>query len=515
MFQYKVIQYDVSRGRIPTIETVKRHMDFLRPYGVNGILFYMESVVQTDTFPAVACGKTPITKDYLRELNKQCTRRGVHLIPLFQTLAHQDNLLKLDAFQHLGEFPPPQNQSLPNNFLPWSAEVREKVARWLGELIPLFDSPFVHLGCDEVFNLGRGRSHDRVAKQGMENLLADYFSFLNDFVRGAGKRMMIYADLCVDFPGLLALLPKDIILVNWNYGLPNEAYEADNHHFAAHPKLSRCGHTVWGSGNNMAEYGGIPFYRLEKNTETWKGLCRRHGAEGFIISDWGYEYTFVLSILGDQYILMKLEDEALTLERFLASFSRTILGEKNRSFIKAMTLILRAQGNPRYFDRRLTHLGPHFGSLMMEDPAASGFMGRHFGCLTERGLDRFLADMREARDLLAGIRRSRLPHPDLWEDCRMIGERALMIALRAKLWHEYAWDTSYPGPLADRDQRRKPLLKEYMGLSAANLQWSRKRWRADNMESELDMAMSALENARSAIPRLFPYSPMDQRVNGL
>ena len=44
----KVIQYDISRGRIPRPETVFRHVQILKKYGLTGVLLYIECFVDNN-----------------------------------------------------------------------------------------------------------------------------------------------------------------------------------------------------------------------------------------------------------------------------------------------------------------------------------------------------------------------------------------------------------------------------------------------------------------------------------
>ncbi len=507
MFKWKIIQFDVSRGRVPTIETIKRRIDLLLPYGLNGVLLYMECVVENSVFPAVGCGGTPLKKEHIKELDSYCLANGVALIPLFQTLAHQERLLSRDDCQQYGELPPPRNTKGSNNFLFWQHETRRKITAWLDELVPLFtSSPYLHLGWDEAWSIGEGRSTEMVAAHGVEHLLGEYVTFLDHYARGKGKQAMIYGDLAVDFPSLLPMIPKTVTIVNWNYGLMDESYEVENHHFAAHPALHAQGHAVWGSGNNMAEYVFTPFHRLEGNASIWLDLCASHGDEGFIISDWGCDFSFLLSILGDQYLLMRIADKTLSLERFVEEFSRLVLTAPDARFVDAMSILLRIQEPQRYFHPAIKQFGPVLRSFLFDDPRRGGVLARCFGCVPREGLELLCSDARRALEMLTVIDPVKARQPDLLRDCVKLAERLLLTAVRANLWHEYAWDPGYPGPLPERDRRRAPLLKEYLSLWDANKAWSQARWLTDNLESELARELEMLDDARRVTIELFPWS---------
>ncbi|MDD5708601.1 MAG: family 20 glycosylhydrolase [Kiritimatiellae bacterium] len=501
MFQYKVAQYDISRGRIPKPETVARRLALLKPFGLTHLQLYIECVVETSVFPAVGCGRTPVTADYLRQLVRLGADYGVRVIPLFQVLAHQDRLLALDEFQELGELPPPLNRRRPNNFLPGSARTRERVSAWLEELIPLFDGPFVHVGCDEAWSVGAGRSRELAEQRGLAPLLAEYLGEIRKTIVRHGKRMMMYADPAIFWPEILPLLPSDIVLVNWHYGIPGDAYEQDNRHFEAHPRLFAQGHEIWSSGNNMAEYVMTPFHRFEKNVDTWLGLARLHPSPGFVIGDWGSNANInphLLSILGDQYALMRLANESLTLDTFLEAFSTLVLGAADTAFMDAWRRMVLAQNNPGYIDPRLISFCCCFGSMYLDDPATSPF-GRLIGCCRKEGLTQLLGDMRIARARLSDVRVRTSAHPDFLDDSRHLADRLIAMALRALLWHDIVWDTGYPAPLRQRDDRRAAWLTEYLERADADIEWYGEEWRRDNLESDRESCLLAMKRARDSI----------------
>ena len=200
--------------------------------------------------------------------------------------------------------------------MPCSDEVKSTLFAWLDEILPFTNSPFVHVGCDEVWSFGKGLSAETINKKGPERVFANYLIAFNEFLKTRGKKLVFWADLIIDYPQTLELIPEDIIIANWGYGTYNETFEHENHHFAAQSHLASRGHQQWVCGNNMAEYICTPFQRLEENTGIWIDLTDRYGAEAFIITDWGsYDNvnSYSLSLLGDMYILMRLTFPKLTL----------------------------------------------------------------------------------------------------------------------------------------------------------------------------------------------------------
>jgi len=506
MFERRAIQYDISRGRVPKLSTLFRRLDLLRPWGVDALVLYIECVVETDTFPAAGCGATPVTRDWLRRADAGCRERGVELIPLIQVLGHQANLLALDAFERLGELPPPRNRaSGMNNFLPHVPEVRERVKAWLDEVLPCFSSARVHAGCDEIFTLGTGRSRAWIEEHGLEETLADYLGDIHRFLASRGKTMMICPDMMIHFPALRDLLPEDIVVTNWGYGLWPDAYEQDNHHFAMHEFVTSRFRANWVLGNNHAEYVFPPLERLAGNTDIWLDLGSRSRAEGFLITDWGSYWNVnphVLSVMGDLYVLMRLSRGSVETGEFLRAFALMVLGREDARFVRALDAMLHAQRNPLYFeDERLLKMLPVFPSLMLDDPNAGGRSVRRFACLRPEGMMRFEEDMREAAALLDAVDTSGAAQPDYAHDLRMLSRRLLMTALRARLCQADAWDTGFIWHDARTLAPGRAVLDDYMRLAADDIAWTAKRWDDENLESDKAACVGALAQARESVRR--------------
>jgi|GEM_PF-3739562 len=504
MIQWRCIQYDIARGRIPKLSMIEQRLAHARSAGANALLLYMESTIQTDVFPGIGNGATVVTSDYIRDLVEICHQQQIELIPLLQVLGHQGKLLSLDRFEHLGELSPPVKRfGGANNFQPHLPEARQKVKAWLDELLPLFPGPFVHVGLDEAFCLGSGRSQTVIAQQGVAAVLADYLIGLHLHLKASGKQMMIYADLLIHFPELRDQLPEDIVVTNWGYGRWEDVYEQDNGHFANHTAVTARAKANWVVGNNMAEYIFPPFERLEANASIWLNLANQSEAQGYIISDWGsYENVnpHVLSVLGDLYVLWRIDDPQMTLEVFLPRLSEHFLGRQDASFILALSLMLRAQMNPDYFpESRLLAYMPLFPTLMLDDPGSGSPASQRMACLCDEGLFTFESDMRKAVAAIDRVPEADVPELDDFRDLRMLARRLLLIALRARLWHQYAWDTGAIWKERNQLAPRQRLLDEYQRLATEDLAWYAEHWDAHNELSVRDECLNTLRQARDVM----------------
>jgi len=487
----RILQYDLSRGRIPRAETILAHADLLRPFGLTGVMLYIECVVENSVFPACGCGATPVTAAWLAAVREGLKRRGLDLYPCIEVLGHQENLLALPAFAVHGE-----TGSGACNFRIDAPETRDAVKRWLGELLAHFETPLVHAACDEAFKLGLGRSAPFIRERGFEAALADYLNDLAAFLRARGRTMMVTADPLIHYPALRGLLAPDVVVCNWGYGTWTEVYERENHNFARHAFVT-AGRRNWAWGNCMAEYILTPFDRLEANTGIWLGLCAQSGAEGFIIGDWG-SYSnvnpFAATVIGALYVLRRLADPAYTREAWLDDVSRLVLGRRDDGFREALRLMTSVQNNARYFGNRLADWSPVLPALFLGDPDSRPVV--RLSALFERGgIDAFIADARLAVARLDAVRAGDAPQPALLDALRHLARRMLLTALRTRICHDHAWATGaiwlakedFDEPLRRRD--------EYRALAAADLGYTMAEWDRDCLESERERCRRALSDA--------------------
>jgi hexosaminidase len=81
-----------------------------------------------------------------------------------------------------------------------------------------FPSPFIHIGADETFDLGIGRTHDAVEQKGYGPVYIDFLKQIHDELAPLNRRLLFWGDIGDANPDAVSALPKDMIAVPWNYG---------------------------------------------------------------------------------------------------------------------------------------------------------------------------------------------------------------------------------------------------------------------------------------------------------
>jgi hypothetical protein len=301
-FGRRGVMLDISRGKVPTMESLYKFVDLLADLKVNEFQLYTEHTFAYKEHKEVWQNYSPMTGEEILLLDRYCKERFVDLVPNQNSFGHLTPWLIHDRYQHLAETTGGWETPWGNrNEEPFSlAAVEPATIPFLGslydELLPHFTSPYFNVGCDETFDLGQGRSKEAVAKYGEHRVYLDQLLRIYQLVSARGKTMQFWGDIIVKAPELIAELPKDIVALEWGY-------EAD------HPFDERCGHFA---------KAGVPFY-VCPGTSTWNSFVGRttnamgnlrnaaenglkHGAIGFLNTIWGdrghqdYEPVYYLPI---------------------------------------------------------------------------------------------------------------------------------------------------------------------------------------------------------------------------
>jgi len=210
--KWRILSDDVSRGPLPTMRYFEERIRTIAAFKMNGYSPYMEHVFlsPTDPLPAPLDGITPAQ---LRALALYAQRFHVAFIPEQQSFAHMHNTLKYEKYADAADFP---HAFLLSPNVPLSGEYLARLVKQ--ELAAVPHPPFFHIGSDETSTLGQGRTADYVAKTGKSQAYADHIVAMDKLIAPSGARLMLWDDGIENDPGIMTLIPKNAVVINWHYG---------------------------------------------------------------------------------------------------------------------------------------------------------------------------------------------------------------------------------------------------------------------------------------------------------
>jgi len=275
-FAVRGVMLDVSRDRVPSIATLRELVDRLASWKINHLQLYMEHTFAYTGHEDVWCRADPYSADDLRALDIYCRSRGVELSANQNTLGHFERWLRLARYRHLAIAPDGFDWMMgirrPALTLdPANPDAFALVSDLLGQLVPQFDSPRVHVGMDEPWELGSDRRGE----------WSQWLHALRELPVLAGHELLVWGDVPAAHPELLAELPDQVTVCEWGY--------EDNHPFEDRTaRLERAGVPFWvcpGTSSWMSIGGRVD--NMIGNIKAAATAGVTHGASGLLVTDWG------------------------------------------------------------------------------------------------------------------------------------------------------------------------------------------------------------------------------------
>ena len=261
-----------------TPEALKAFARDLSAMGVNAILMEWEATFPFDRH-AVISNRHAYTPAEVREFIAYCSRLGLDVIPLQQTFGHVEYILQHDRYAPLREnFRSEFSQVCPLD--PASERIFKDIVE---EVAAVHPSPYFHIGCDETFLLGLcPKCSAYVKEHGKSRLFVEYVAKMCKAVTELGKRPILWADIITKYPEAVDLLPKDAILMDWNYGW-------DIKHFGDIDKLYASGLEIWGAPALRSDpdtHYLITWNTHFDNQRDYIPYCREAGYQGIVMTSW-------------------------------------------------------------------------------------------------------------------------------------------------------------------------------------------------------------------------------------
>jgi len=280
-FPRRGVYHDCSRGKVPTIETLKALVERLARWKINELQLYVENVFTFRKHPAIGQGYSPFTPEELLALQEHGKLHHVRLVGSLSSFGHMERILQLDEYEHLGEMPSFRGLPGGTTLCPLDAGSIALVADLYAEFLPLFEARDFNVCCDETWELGRGRSKDEAERVGVGRLYLDFLLKLHDLCRRHGKRMNAWADIVLEHPELLGELPKDVVMLNWDYRPGGSRVPRTKEIAEAGLPLVVC------PGTNGWVSHGTRLSMAMGNVTEFAAEGRTCGAEGLLNTDWG------------------------------------------------------------------------------------------------------------------------------------------------------------------------------------------------------------------------------------
>lgn len=278
---------DCSRGRVPTLASLKQYADLLCQYKINQWQLYVEHTYLFRDLSEAWRDDSPLTAEEILELDAYCAARHIELVPSLSSFGHMYQILSTKTCAEYCELP--DSEKVPFSFTYWGEHHTLNVSHpgtmdfikgLISEYRALFRSDKFNICCDETYDLGKGRSKALADEQGAQTLYVRHVAELCRWLLKQGVTPMFWGDIMWRHPETYADIPQGAICLNWGY-LPEQRENEIR-------DLAAMGATQYVCPGVATWNRWIPLF--DGSFRNIRNMCRhahKYGAIGLLNTDWG------------------------------------------------------------------------------------------------------------------------------------------------------------------------------------------------------------------------------------
>lgn len=281
------VYQDVTRGKVPTVETLKWLVDQLAFYKINTLHLYMEHAYPFREHYGTLDESCCLMPEDIKELDEYCKENFIDLVPSIATASHLFDLLNVAQNVHLREI-----KEYKPKYHFWferqdhhtidieNPEGIEFIKSLITQYAANFSSEYIHICGDEPFDLIRFGWREEAGID-VHKMYSDYMLNLIEYVKSLGKKPMVWGSVVKrDRPDLRCRIPEDVVVCNASYQIqPTEArfvtYEDQNFQSLVCPGTS--------SYYRLVENA----YASEQNIRNISVFGHKYGSIGMLNTNWG------------------------------------------------------------------------------------------------------------------------------------------------------------------------------------------------------------------------------------
>src|SRR3984957_17080097 len=179
-FSRRGVMLDISRGRVPKLETLLDLAEKLSDLKINELQLYTEHTFAYKKYRSVWQSWGALTAKEIQILDARCRELGIDLVPNQNSFGHLRYFLEDPRLKKLAEVSEPYEDASgefirhPTTFAPNNPGTIPFLRGLYDELLPNFSSKFFNVGCDETWDLGCGQSKKLCEAKGKGRVYLDF-----------------------------------------------------------------------------------------------------------------------------------------------------------------------------------------------------------------------------------------------------------------------------------------------------------------------------------------------------
>lgn len=309
-FSFRGYHLDIARGGVPNLNTFKKILRWLFLLKYNYFAIYFEDLFPWRKYPQIGALRGRLKEEELKEIIEYGRKLGIEVFPSLELCGHMEHILSLPDFAKFSEWHRPQEGCLDVS----NDSARNFAYDLLSEVIEFFPAKYIHIGGDETWALGRGRSLDKSGIFEGPSLFEMHHRNMINMVKEKGKIPMVWGDMLTGMylreeekerwkVVLESNIWDDVMIANWDYtDLSYEHFENKINMFGERKKKELACPGL----SNWAKF--YPNFDIALgNLKNFLTCAKKEKLPGFLITAWGDDGSECIFSFLDPLILAGME----------------------------------------------------------------------------------------------------------------------------------------------------------------------------------------------------------------
>lgn len=289
-FSFRGYHLDIARGGVPTVETFKRILRWLFLLKYNYFAIYFEDLFPWDKHPSIGVHRGRLSREEYLEVVNYGQELGIEVFPSLELAGHMEHILSIPEYWRFSEWRNPREGCLDVS----NEDAREFAYDLLREALETSPSKHIHVGGDETWAMGRGRSLDKTWRFEGPMLYELHHRNMVNLVKEKGKIPILWGDMLTGMylreserskwaEIVKSPIWRDVVIANWDYSPGDEKYFRDKINLFGELKPQQI---ACPGVSNWDKY--YPNFKAAlENMRGFLSAARAEGLPGFLLTAWG------------------------------------------------------------------------------------------------------------------------------------------------------------------------------------------------------------------------------------
>lgn len=225
----RMIMVDPARQN-ETDEYYRRVIRFCARWKISGILCHLTddqtSCLYHEDYPQLM-HEHAWTPERIKSLVEYARKYHVQLIPEIESFGHSRMFVRYPGFKEILHQTKGKSEhswygtdvpGYTNVLCPASEKTYKYLEKMYQRAAETFDTPWIHIGCDEVDMTDCERCNKKFPGISKEEWFQKHLLRCHELVRKQGKKSLLWGDMLLKFPGIADGLPEDEMMIfDWHY----------------------------------------------------------------------------------------------------------------------------------------------------------------------------------------------------------------------------------------------------------------------------------------------------------